>query len=172
VQDIIERTVVAPQEGKEVDLGGLGVVFKIWGEETGGAFSIVEHPMEPGRLVPPHTHVNEHELSYVLEGGFGARIGDREVKAGPGSYIFKPRGVPHTFWNAGPEPARLIEIIYPAGFERFFEELGALVTADPPLEYEQFEQRRDELGAKYNLPFHTEWIPELKEKYNLKVLGE
>jgi hypothetical protein len=66
----------------------------------------------------------------------------------------------------------LIEIIYPAGFERFFEELGALVTADPPLEYEQFEQRRDELGAKYNLPFHTEWIPELKEKYNLKVLGE
>jgi quercetin dioxygenase-like cupin family protein len=172
VQDIIERTVVAPQEGKEVDLGGLGVVFKIWGEETGGAFSIVEHPMEPGRLVPPHTHVSEHELSYVLEGEFGARIGDREVKAGPGSYIFKPRGVPHTFWNAGPEPARLIEIIYPAGFERFFEELGALVTADPPLEYEQFEQRRDELGAKYNLPFHTERIPELKEKYNLKVLGE
>ena len=77
VQDAIERIdaieqriVVGPDEGKAVDLGGLGVIFKVWGEETGGAFSIVEHPMEPGRLVPPHTHLNEHELSYVLEGEF------------------------------------------------------------------------------------------------------
>jgi quercetin dioxygenase-like cupin family protein len=61
VQDSMERIVVAPQEGKTVDLGGLGVVFKVWGEDTGGAFSVVEHPMEPGRLVPPHTHDNEHE---------------------------------------------------------------------------------------------------------------
>ncbi len=80
--------------------------------------------------------------------------------------------MPHTFWNAGPDPARLLEIIYPAGFERFFEELGALAASDPPLECEEFEQRRAELGTKYNLPFHSEWIPELKEKYNLKVLGE
>jgi quercetin dioxygenase-like cupin family protein len=172
VQDTIERIVVAPDEGKAVDLGGLGVLFKVWGEETGGAFSIVEHPMEPGRLVPPHTHQNEHELSYVLEGEFGVRIGEREYKAGPGSYVFKPKGVPHTFWNAGTEPARLLEIIYPAGLERFFEELGALAASDPPLEYEQFEKGRAELAAKYNQHFHSEWIPELKEKYNLKVLGE
>lgn len=172
MQTIMDRLVVAPEEGKEVNLGGLGVVFKISGEETGGAFSVVEHPMEPGRLVPPHTHLNEDELSFVLEGEFGARVGDREIKAGPGSYIFKPRGVPHTFWNAGPGPARLLEIIFPAGFEKFFEELGALAAADPPLSYDAFAERRAELASKYNQAFHTEWIPELKKKYGLKVLGE
>ena len=50
--------------------------------------------------------------------------------------------------------------------------VGALAASDPPLEYEQFEQGRAELAAKYNQHFHSEWIPELKEKYNLKVLGE
>jgi len=67
--------------------------------------------MVPRRLVPPHTHENEHELSYVLEGDFGVRIGDREYKAGPGSYVFKAKGVPHTFWNAGPGPGRLLTLI-------------------------------------------------------------
>jgi hypothetical protein len=80
-------------------------------------------------------------------------------------------GTPHLL-ECRPDPARLLEIIYPAGFERFFEELGALAASDPPLEYEQFEQGRAELAAKYDLPIHSEWIPELKGKYNLKVLGE
>jgi uncharacterized cupin superfamily protein len=59
---------------------------------------------------------------YVLEGTIGARVGDREVVAGAGSYL-KPRGL-HTFWNAGPGPARLLEVIAPAGFETYFAELA------------------------------------------------
>jgi uncharacterized cupin superfamily protein len=65
-------------------------------------FAVVEHPIEPGRLVLPHVHQHEDEYSYVLEGTIGARVGDREVVAGPGSYLIKPRGLMHTFWNAGP----------------------------------------------------------------------
>ncbi|HEX9717571.1 MAG TPA: cupin domain-containing protein [Actinomycetota bacterium] len=160
--------VVGPEVGDAIDLGGLGVVFKIAADQTGGSVSIVEHPMEPGRLVPPHVHGAEDEVSYVLEGRFGARIGDVEGVAGPGSYIIKPRGVPHTFWNPGPDSARMIEIIVPSGFERFFHQLGDLVAAMP----EDFEQRRAELGRGYDLSFVPEWIPELKEKYGLKLLGE
>lgn len=107
------RFVVEPDEGKSIWLAGIGVDFKIWGEETGNQFSIVEHPIEPGRLIPPHVHSREDEFSYVLQGRVGARVGDEEATAGPGSYILKPRGILHTFWNAGPEPARILEIISP-----------------------------------------------------------
>jgi len=163
--------VLLPGEGKSVNLGGLGVDFKIWGDQTGGLLSVVEHPIDPGRLVPPHVHVNEDAYSYILQGQVGARIGDREIIAKPGSYVFKPRNVPHTFWNAGPEPARLIEMIAPGGFEKFFDELAAIYAAagtGPP-----DQEKIGELAARYDLSFvMAEWVPELKAKYNLKLLGE
>ncbi len=77
-----------------------------------GALSIVEYPMEPGRLVLAHIHHNEDELSPTSSRAHSASvIGEEIAMAGSGSYIYKPRGIPHTFWNPGPEPARLIEII-------------------------------------------------------------
>ena len=164
-----QKIVIEAGEGASVWLGGMGVDFKVPAEMTGGAFSIVEHPMDPGSLVPPHIHYNEDELSYVVSGEIGVRIGDRDRVAGPGSYVFKPRGIPHTFWNAGPGPAHLVEIISPAGFERFFEELGELAATCPP---EEFPERRAELARKYDHHFvHPEWVPELEAEHGLKVLG-
>ena len=161
--------VVEPGSGKLISLGGLGVQFKLGGEQTGGLLAIVEHPIEPGRLVPPHVHRNEDEYSYVLEGRIGARIGDQIFEAGPGSYVIKPRNIPHTFWNVGPEPARLIEIITPAGFELFFDELGELAATSAP---DEFPIRRAELGIRYDQDFVDGWAEELKQKYGLKLLGE
>jgi mannose-6-phosphate isomerase-like protein (cupin superfamily) len=164
------QLIVEPGEGPSVWLGGLGVDFKVPAGMTGGAFSLVEHPLEPGRLIPPHVHHNEDELSYVLSGRIGVRIGDRDLIAEAGAYVFKPRNVPHTFWNPGPEPARLLEIIWPAGFEQFFAELGALAESCPP---DEFPQRRAELARAYDHHFvHPEWVPELQERYGLKMLGE
>jgi Cupin domain len=100
----------------------------------------------------------------------GSRLGDRDYVAGPGSYVFKPRGIPHTFWNAGPEPAHLLEFIWPAGFEDFFAELGELAASWPP---EEFPERRAELARGYDHHFvHPEWVPELQSKHSLKMLGE
>ncbi len=158
--------VLSPGEGKSVWLGGLGVDFKIAGEQTGGALSIVEHPIEPGRLVPPHVHEREDEFSYILEGEIGARIGDEIVQATPGCYVLKPRKVPHTFWNAGTQRGRLIEIISPAGFEKFFAELAELLQAEPDFD------KIANLGARYGLGFQMDWVPELTAKYNLKLLGQ
>jgi hypothetical protein len=118
----------------------------------------------------PCRNYREDELSYVVSGEIGVRIGDRDYVAGPGSYVLKPRGIPHTFWNAGPEPAHLIEIISPAGFEHFFAELGELAATTPP---EEFPERRAELARDYDHHFvHPEWVPELEGKYGLKMLGE
>jgi quercetin dioxygenase-like cupin family protein len=165
-----QKIVVEADEGASVDLGGLGVDFKIPGAMTGGAFSIVEHPLEPGRLIPPHIHHREDELSYVVSGEIGVRIGDRDYVAGAGSYVFKPRGIPHTFWNAGPEPAHLLEIVSPAGFEDFFAELGELAASCPPGE---FPERRAELAREYDHHFvHPEWVQELKDRHGLRMLGE
>jgi quercetin dioxygenase-like cupin family protein len=154
--------VVNPGEGRSVWLGGMGVVFKVSGRDTGGAFAVVEHPIEPGRLVLPHVHQHEDEYSYVLEGTIGARVGDREVVAGPGSYLIKPRGLLHTFWNAGPGAARLLEMIAPAGFENYFAELAA--AGDP--------DRRSELAANYGVTYSSDWVAGLVSRYNLKLLGQ
>ena len=159
--------VLTPQEGKSVWLGGMGVDFKLATEQTGGSFSIVEHPIDPGIMVPPHMHTREDEFSYVLEGEIGARIGDQVLHATPGCYIVKPRGILHTFWNAGSKRARLIEIISPAGFEKYFAELAELFHGDGPPDFEKLAQ----IANRYGLTFDMNWIPELTAKYNLKLTG-
>src|SRR5438270_12408329 len=78
--------VVGPGEGKSVSLGGLGGDCKVWGHETGGRFAIVEHPIDARRPIPPHTHTMADELSYVLGGRVGVRVGDDVAEAGPGTY--------------------------------------------------------------------------------------
>jgi mannose-6-phosphate isomerase-like protein (cupin superfamily) len=157
----MQTLVTKPGEGRSVSLGGMGVVFKLSGAETRGAFAVVEHPIEPGRLVHPHVHVHEDEYSYVLEGTIGARVGDHEVVAGQGSYVIKPRGLMHTFWNAGPARARLLEVIAPAGFEKYFIELAE--AGDP--------SRRQELATKYGVTYSDDWVADLTSRYNLKLLG-
>ncbi|MFC9333359.1 hypothetical protein [Arthrobacter sp. NPDC057009] len=72
-------TVVQPGQGREASLGGIGVVFKLFGEDTHQQLSIVEHPFPVGALVPPHIHTREDEYSIVLEGEIGFRSGDREA---------------------------------------------------------------------------------------------
>jgi quercetin dioxygenase-like cupin family protein len=152
---------LAPGGGKLVDLGGLGVQFKVLGKQTGGAFSIVEHPIEPYVVVEPHIHRNEDELSYVLDGTVWARVGDHEVEAAAGAYVWKPRGVLHTFWNPGPKPARVLEVISPAGFERFFDELATLLSRSPePSEGEVYA-----LCDAYALTFDRSWLPELQSRF-------
>jgi quercetin dioxygenase-like cupin family protein len=104
------KTLVARDE----DDDAYGVLIKLYGEETNGAISIIEQPFEPGLLLPPHVHENDVWL-YVLAGAMHARVGDEVVKATPGCWVLKPRRIPHTMWNAGPKPARIIELYTPGG---------------------------------------------------------
>ena len=156
-------TVVQPGEGRVGDLGDIGVQFKLWGADTGGAFSIVEHPFPVGALVAPHRHTREDEYSIVTEGEIGFRSGDREVVLGPGGYIAKPRGELHAMWNAGGVAARMIEIITPAGFEHFFREVAELIAAGPVAE-----GQGGDLAQRYGLEFgEPDWLPDVISRYGL-----
>jgi quercetin dioxygenase-like cupin family protein len=157
-------TVVRPGEGRVADLGdGVGVVFKLWGEDTGESIAVVEHPFAVGALVSAHLHTREDEYSIVLEGEIGFRSGDREAVLGPGGYITKPRGELHAMWNAGSSPARMIEIISPAGFERFFRDVADLAetgTADVP----DFLALAESYGLQFGEP---DWMPDVIARYGL-----
>jgi quercetin dioxygenase-like cupin family protein len=149
-------------------LGSIGVRFVTDGDETGGGFSVVEHPMSPHALAAPlHRHALEDEYSYVLEGRVGAMLGDEVLVGGPGDLILKPRNQWHTFWNAGDEPARILEIISPAGFERFFAklvDLGGVTRADP--------KALAELCAQYQLEMDPQSVPGIVERFALQFPGE
>jgi quercetin dioxygenase-like cupin family protein len=155
-------TVLPAPHPPDRSIGSIGVGFRLGGDETGGQLAVVEHPFPVGALVPPHIHSREDEFSIVTAGRIGFRSGADEVVLGPGGYISKPRGELHTMWNAGPEEARMIEMITPAGFERFFLELAEMFEAGPP-DLVVLES----LAGSYGLFFDGAWVPELMEKYGL-----
>ena len=160
--------VVGPTDGKAGSLGSIGVRFLLDGDESGGGVSLVEHPMPPRALAAPlHRHSREDEYSFVLEGRVGALLGDEIVFGEPGDLIFKPRGQWHTFWNAGDTPARILEVISPAGFERFFDELvdlGGVTEAQPGT--------LAELCARYELEMDPDSVPGLVQRFDLRFPGE
>lgn len=158
--ETIQRPIVAaPDGGETFDFGGLGVAWKIDAPETGGRFSVVHHPIAPRALAAPlHRHHDEDEYSYVLEGTLGALLGDEVVTAGPGTWVHKPRGQWHTFWNAGDTPCHIIEVISPGGFEDYFREVAAAWG-----DVERFAA----ISAKYRLDLDLESVPGLCARFGL-----
>src|SRR4051812_14856732 len=139
---------ITPQEGESVDLGGFGVRYMAVGQ----GFSLVEHPIAPRTLAAPmHVHEHEDEYSYVLEGEVGVQIGDEVRYATPGDLVIKPRGIPHAFWNRTDEPARLLEIISPGGFERYFEELAPLLPPAQPPDVEAIAALQERYGMSMDM---------------------
>ena len=163
-----EAKIVGTTDGKAGFLGSIGVRFMIDGTEAGDRFSLVEHPMSARALAAPlHRHTNEDEYSFVIEGRMGALLGDEHVEAGPGDLVHKPRGQWHTFWNAGDEPCRILEIISPAGFERFFAELvelGGVAQASP--------EQLGALCARFALELDPASVPSLIERFGVRFPGE
>lgn len=155
--------VVKPGQGRAGRLGGIGVRFMVDGDDSGGGFAMVEHPMGPYALGGPlHRHSREDEYSFVLTGRIGALLGDEIIYGEPGDLIFKPRGQWHTFWNAGDTDASLLEIISPAGFERYFEELVELFAAGRPAP-----EVIAEVRSRYGLETDPTSIPRLVAEHGL-----
>jgi len=130
---------------------GLEIEFEIPGDATGGAFAILEFTLGPLRLVPPHTHVEEDELSYVLEGEVGFRVGDTVTIARPGTDVQKPRGIQHTFWNGTDHPVRVMEVLLPGSAAEGFR--GVSVPGRIPNVHSD------------------EWIQELVDQYGVTLIG-
>ena len=163
----IEELIIAPGGGEAVWLKGLGARYLISGEQTGGRLAVVEHPIKPRALASPmHTHTREDEISFVVAGRVGVQIGDHVLVAEPGTIVFKPRDIPHAFWNESEEEARVLEMISPAGFDAYFREMAAIYAdsttglPDP--------QRAAELYAKYGLKLDVASIPQLIQAHHLR----
>jgi quercetin dioxygenase-like cupin family protein len=154
---------VEPGGGRTVKLYGVRFDYKVESADAGGDLAVLEVEIPPRTLVKPHNHTREDEYTVVLAGTVGARVGDRVVEAAAGASMVKPRGTPHAMWNAGGEPARVLEILSPGGLEAYFEELAPVLREGaPPPDYYA-------LAERYGLTIQDDWIEELERTYGVKL---
>jgi quercetin dioxygenase-like cupin family protein len=158
--------VVQPHQADRPMIPGFTASTRLGSDET-GSISIVEHMFAPGFLVPPHRHTREDEISYVVEGEIGFRSNGREVSLAAGGYIVKPREELHSMWNATDAPARMIEIITPAGFERYFVEVAEAVAAVGRVGPDIL----DPIASRYGLVFDLAEVPDLVARHGLRAPG-
>lgn len=138
-----------------------GLQHKVVAARLNGGLAILEGVVQPGDFVPPHTHTREDEVSCVIRGKVTYRVGEETFEATAGSYVIKPRGLVHAFWNASAEQATIIEVVIPGAFEEFFDAIDE-VPDDPTRPsammalQEQFEMNIDfnlaaEIAREYGL---------------------
>ena len=157
---------VTSADGERADFPALGSRYVLGGGRTGGAFAIIEHTIPPRTLAAPmHVHEHEDEYSFVLAGRMGVQIGDEILDAGPGDLVVKPRGIPHAFWNHGELETRLLEIISPSGFEKFFAELAPALNIDGPPDFAAI----GALQARYGLRMDFQSAERLMREHDLRA---
>lgn len=160
--DASRPLLVPPGGGASVSLYGVGFTFKVRAEDSGGALAVVECEIPAKTLVKPHTHLREDECSIVLRGTVHARLGDEVVEVPAGSYLFKPRGVPHAIWNMTDIPAVIVEVLVPGGFERYFEEVAPILAGIHGRAPDFYE-----LAKRYGVTVEDDWVEELEQRYGV-----
>jgi quercetin dioxygenase-like cupin family protein len=161
------KTFVGPDEGAYLPV--LDIVHKVTAEASGGSLTIEEWGLPPGMMIPPHTHAREDECDFVLEGELKCDVGGEVAVAPAGSYVLKPRNVPHAFYNAGSETVRLVGIITPGGLEGYFDEYEQIASklASGEIDEEAHRRSRAELGERYGITWHDERIPEARFRFGI-----
>lgn len=162
----IERNNIftAPDEGAYLPI--LDIVHEVTAGTSGGSLVIDTWGLPEGQMIPPHTHDREDECSFVLEGELTCFVGGEVVVAPAGSYVFKPRGVPHAFYNAGAGTVRVMEILTLGGsFEGYFDEYEEIVSRG--MNEDEHRKARSELGERYGIIWHDERIPEVEAIFGI-----
>jgi mannose-6-phosphate isomerase-like protein (cupin superfamily) len=133
-----------PGGGEAAELGPVRFVLKAGGEQTKGAYSLIE--AEGPSFATPHVHHDREEAFFVLEGSITFLAGEDQVEATPGSFLLVPRETIHAFRANG--VARLIIIHSPGGFEGFFKKgAEAISKGDFDLEF------RDRLATEFGVTY-------------------
>lgn len=131
-----------PGKYQALSLGGQLYKFFVKGEDTGGAYAFFEAHLPPLDIgPPPHIHRNEDVAFYIIEGRFTFSLENSEIKAGPGDFIFLPRGQKHWLRSDSDEVGKMLVFASPAGFEKFYDAAGTPVEDDtkmpPPPTHEE-----------------------------------
>jgi quercetin dioxygenase-like cupin family protein len=140
--------------------------YGVGADESDGSLSMLEVTIPPRTLVKPHVHTREDEYSLILAGSVGVRLGDETVEdIRAGSWLIKPRDVPHAMWNVGDEPVRILEVVVPGGIERYFEQIAPVLREHGP----EWTQRYRALGEEFGLTILDDWSDELKARYGVTL---
>jgi quercetin dioxygenase-like cupin family protein len=162
---VATAAIIGPADGSAV--AALDMVHKVHGHHLDGQLLIMEGMIAPGVMIIPHTHTLEDECAFVLSGELTYLLGDEVYLARSGSYVVRPRGIRHAFWNATTEPARVMEIHTPATFERFYDEFGDIFAEFGPPGAPGMRMPFDELSTRYGLVQHWDMVPALVERYGI-----
>ena len=151
-----DPVIVRPHEGEKVRLAGNEIAFKLTGEQSGGAFSVVEYTVAPNFEAPPVLHANTLEAwaGYVLEGALVFEFSDgRRFTAETGAFLFLPKGAMFKWWNETDSQARWLCIYSPAGFENYFREVSRIIEDFSPenLDIKQAMPQILPLWSKYGI---------------------
>jgi quercetin dioxygenase-like cupin family protein len=117
-------------DGERVNVIGDQHAIKLNGAHTGGAFAVIEQTYRPGGGVPLHFHTQEDAVFYIVEGHMDFVVGGKDISAHAGSTVLLPRAVAHSS-KAGPQGAKALVVLFPAGGENMFRELHALSDGEP-----------------------------------------
>lgn len=142
--------VTTPDDDTRLNIGGSQLARKIRSDDTNGAFSVVEFISEPGEGVGLHTHNDEDELVYLLEGEIEVTLGDATMPAKPGTCALLPRDIPHGYVNTGETPSRLLAVLLPGKLDNFFLALSRELAAD-----REHEEHITKLCHSFGLTFHS-----------------
>lgn len=155
--------ILGPGEGRTIP-GMDAITLIATSEETGGSIGLLEETSRPGSGPPRHIHYSSDELFYVLEGEFLFLVGERQVSALPGTFVFIPRGTVHAYKVTGTESGRVLAAYIPGGLERAFEEFAELRT-------EQGEDANQSTGRGRTVAEINEKFAEINEKYDSEFVG-
>jgi mannose-6-phosphate isomerase-like protein (cupin superfamily) len=134
-----------PSDGETFDLGVVTLRLLAGSEQTDGTFAFGEFSgREAGPWTVPHLHRRTEESFYILEGTFTFTLGDRQVEAGPGSFILVPRGTVHVM-EAASAGGRFLTLWTPAGAEGMFRELSRM-----PADSLRDPEVRREISARFD----------------------
>lgn len=159
-------TVILPEESTTLQLYDVKFRWGIGADASDGILSLLEVTIPPRTLIKPHAHTREDEFSLVLSGSIGVRTGDDTVEDVPtGSWLIKPRNVPHAMWNLADEPARILEVVTPGGLEHYFEKIGPILTEHGP----EWTARYNAAAEEYGLDILNDWSTELQAKYGITL---
>jgi len=162
----MEPKVVRPDEASRIQLYDVIFNYGIGADDTDGRLSMLEVSIPPRTLIKPHAHTREDEFSLVLQGPIGVRQAHRTVDEVPtGSWLIKPRSIPHAMWNVTDRPARVLEVIMPGGLEHYFEAIAPVLMEHGP----DWTKRYNELAEEYGLTILNDWSDELQEKYGISL---
>lgn len=141
--------VLAPGEGRSIDLGAFEMTVKATSDETNGVFSLLEAEEPPGFGPPLHIHHDAAEAFYVLEGEYVMFLDDREFPCPAGSFVFIPARMRHGF-RVGAAPSRKLNFYFPAGMIGYFDDLSDAI-------------RRDEVGESL--------LTDIARRHSMEVVG-